>query len=573
MSKITLTDVTSGYNLSVINTNFKAIEDELNNKILYRNNTAQEDNEMLNDQDMNGLRILNLPEPTSDTEPVRKIDLLSAQTSITDAQTLNSLYEYAIRLAEEAGYTVAGRFDIGCTVTLATQVVWSPTTGVYYTWAGALPKTVTTDSLTTDGISSTTWVDATGTLLRDSSVLSSSLASTSSTVSIAGTTAAVVADNVNYFAAMRAATPIRNFKEIASKRAFNIEEFRVTGQTYWDTAFTNAFDAANTYGNGLEFGSGTFNFSAPQTWKFPTEAGKIVGKGVGKTIIAFPNAASGETELTLTSSNGADWYDLTMEGMSIKSTHNGTTLMIGSSGLADPLNVARFSDIAVANSYATAGSSQAIVLNYVVNSNFIGVRGNCYANGSGTNYGYGLTCNQVEFCNFASGSYGNASYGIRFLGYTYGNVFSAVDVENINIGIYNGSANAGRNTFIGGQFSLWQNYLLQAPVGADRNRIHLINPNISSTTNVIDTSNGLGIRIQGVQWDITAIPTLPATGVTYTNTTGRICLVNIWGGTVSAVSRNGYGMGMTSGSVILRPNDTIAITYSATPSWYWSSLD
>ena len=37
MSKVTLPDIASGYNLPAINSNFQKIEDELNNKVLYRN--------------------------------------------------------------------------------------------------------------------------------------------------------------------------------------------------------------------------------------------------------------------------------------------------------------------------------------------------------------------------------------------------------------------------------------------------------------------------------------------------------------------------------------------------------
>jgi hypothetical protein len=58
MAKITSTNVSSGFN-NTINTNFSAIDDELNNKVLYRDNPTGEPNQMLNDFDMNSNDILN----------------------------------------------------------------------------------------------------------------------------------------------------------------------------------------------------------------------------------------------------------------------------------------------------------------------------------------------------------------------------------------------------------------------------------------------------------------------------------------------------------------------------------
>lgn len=75
MSKIDLTDTVAGYNLQVINNNFDAIEDALNNKVLYRDNPTGEPNQMVNDLDMNGLRILNSPKPINPTDLVRLQDL------------------------------------------------------------------------------------------------------------------------------------------------------------------------------------------------------------------------------------------------------------------------------------------------------------------------------------------------------------------------------------------------------------------------------------------------------------------------------------------------------------------
>ena len=70
MAKITLSDVNSGYNLSAINENFQALEDELNNKVLYRNNPEGEPNVCSSDLDLNGNSLLNVGGLTVDGDDI-----------------------------------------------------------------------------------------------------------------------------------------------------------------------------------------------------------------------------------------------------------------------------------------------------------------------------------------------------------------------------------------------------------------------------------------------------------------------------------------------------------------------
>lgn len=74
MAKITLPTITSGHNLTKLNEALQAIQDELNDKVLYRDNPVGEDNTLKTDTDFNSKRILNLPEPLSEAEPIRKIE-------------------------------------------------------------------------------------------------------------------------------------------------------------------------------------------------------------------------------------------------------------------------------------------------------------------------------------------------------------------------------------------------------------------------------------------------------------------------------------------------------------------
>lgn len=73
--KTTLSDVTSGQNVSTINTNFQKIETILNEEVLFRKDYPGEPNSMNSNLDMNGNRIYNLPAPINNNEPVRLIDL------------------------------------------------------------------------------------------------------------------------------------------------------------------------------------------------------------------------------------------------------------------------------------------------------------------------------------------------------------------------------------------------------------------------------------------------------------------------------------------------------------------
>lgn len=74
MSKIELDDISSGYSLQKINSNFQKIEDELNNKMLSRQ-PGTEPNVMLDVLDMNSNAIINLPAPSTPTSPVRLQDI------------------------------------------------------------------------------------------------------------------------------------------------------------------------------------------------------------------------------------------------------------------------------------------------------------------------------------------------------------------------------------------------------------------------------------------------------------------------------------------------------------------
>lgn len=73
--KTVLNKVLGSYDVTQLNNNFDIIQTALNEKVLFRYNPTDDANQMREALDMNGQRIINLPPPVSDHEPVRKWDL------------------------------------------------------------------------------------------------------------------------------------------------------------------------------------------------------------------------------------------------------------------------------------------------------------------------------------------------------------------------------------------------------------------------------------------------------------------------------------------------------------------
>lgn len=70
MAKINLHNISSGFNLSKINENFQKIEEELQNKVLYRDNPEGEPNQCKSDLDLNNRDLLNVRILTVDGEDI-----------------------------------------------------------------------------------------------------------------------------------------------------------------------------------------------------------------------------------------------------------------------------------------------------------------------------------------------------------------------------------------------------------------------------------------------------------------------------------------------------------------------
>jgi hypothetical protein len=309
------------------------------------------------------------------------------------------------------------------------------------------------------------------------------------------------------------------------------------------------------------------------TWNLTAAAQKgikIFGAGIGRTILNFPNETSGVALYIISST---DFYDLSISDMAFTSSFAGVLLCLGDNSFAGPLNTAYLTNVGVFNGNNNA-SAVALRLNYVVNSNFIGCRANCYASGTGTNAGTSLECRQASFNTFTNGSYGNAAYGVRFKdGSSFGNVFLGCDIENINYCVSTDSSTSGNNTFIGGQWSLWETAAVARTGSLSTNAVTIINPNIADddADPFIDQTNYSLIRL--IDGTGVSTPAFPLTGVSVINKTGKKILVTFWGGSVSKVSISGFDIGIAFGSVMVKHGDTISLTYTGVPVWSWGALE
>ena len=78
MAKINLRSILSGFlSTSALTSNFDDIEEEFQNKVLYRDNPAGQPNQMENDLDMNSKEIINLGVPSGQQSAARLADVTS----------------------------------------------------------------------------------------------------------------------------------------------------------------------------------------------------------------------------------------------------------------------------------------------------------------------------------------------------------------------------------------------------------------------------------------------------------------------------------------------------------------
>lgn len=131
MSKIDLDPITSGYNLSKINANFQKVEDELNNKVLYRDSPAGEPNNMSSNLDMNSKSILNASKISGNILELGGVQVVPTNLAM---DPYNGTREALRRSYAEAGYSlVNGSFEVGGILVAANDVLLHEASGKAFT--------------------------------------------------------------------------------------------------------------------------------------------------------------------------------------------------------------------------------------------------------------------------------------------------------------------------------------------------------------------------------------------------------------------------------------------------------
>lgn len=85
---------------------------------------------------------------------------------------------------------------------------------------------------------------------------------------------------------------------------------------------------------------------------------------------------------------------------------------------------------------------------------------------------------------------------------------------------------------------------------------------------VLAGAGGPGAFGDGIS-DVLATPAVPASGVAQTNNFPFDVKVYLWGGAVSFVTIEGANLILTSGTFVVHPGATIAVTYGTLPTWSW----
>jgi len=347
-----------------------------------------------------------------------------------------------------------------------------------------------------------------------------------------------------------------------AKTDFNAAGDGVTDDT---AAITNWIAAVISRGPTGFLPAGTYKCTSPLVFLLnsaPTTGCTFTGDGVGRSIIDVTSVpVSPQVLLSTTSSaTGSDYFKMTDIGLYGNTT--GVVCQVGSETFSDPVNEPVL-DLLVLN-FNTADTAQAVELNFVLNGNL-----RLIADVGGD--GKGLTMNQCCF-NTLQGSYSAIlGTGIHLTdGFNYGNVFLSPDLENVTNCVVIDGANCVNNTFIGGTWSYTGAGIVATAGGA--NRIVNPNPNPPSPGTLAGfMGSTVGVLIESPLFAVST-PAVAASGASVTNTTGQRVQVLIWGGTVSSIIANGLGIGVSGGTFIVNPGESLGVNYSSKPTWHWTAI-
>ncbi len=253
----------------------------------------------------------------------------------------------------------------------------------------------------------------------------------------------------------------------------NVKEYGAVGDNVTNdaAAIGAAWLAATLTGQPLYVPVGTYYVGTDQlslSLEYCQFVGVTVyGDGVGRSIINCMDVKKSPQMLITCPTTPGDCDFLSMKGLGIFTKTTGVGMQFGTETYTDPINEPVL-DLMVLN-FDTSKTAVAVEINYVLNGDI-----RLVANTAGA--GTSLLLRQASFNHF-TGSYGGVGgVAVRLsAGFNDGNVFTALDMENVATCVVSESSHNLGNTFVGGTWS----YTRNGVVSTSGRRLVIINPQLN----------------------------------------------------------------------------------------------
>ena len=280
MAKITLPSIGGGYATTTqLNAAFTQIEDEFQNKVLYRDNTSAESNVMENDIDLNNNDLNNIGNVDCDTITVAGVSL-TAQVAAAAAS--------ATAAAASAAAAAVSASNASSSASTATASATSATSSASSATASATTATTQASNASTSATNAATSASAASTSASAASTSATNASTSASSASTSATTATTQASN--------ASTSATNAAASATAAAASYDAF--------DDRYLGSFASAPTVdndGNPLLTGAIYWNTVASQLYIWTGSAWSAAAFSVSGAVTTFQTSLSGLTPSTGTS--------------------------------------------------------------------------------------------------------------------------------------------------------------------------------------------------------------------------------------------------------------------------------
>ena len=280
MAKITLPSIGGGYATTTqLNAAFTQIEDEFQNKVLYRDNTSAESNVMENDIDLNNNDLNNIGNVDCDTITVAGVSL-TAQVAAAAAS--------ATAAAASAAAAAVSASNASSSASTAT--------------ASATSATSSASSATASAATATTQAAIAVTQANAAAASAASASSSASAASTSATNASTSASNAST-SATTATTQASNASTSATNAAASATAAAASYDAF-DDRYLGSFATAPTVdndGNPLLTGAIYWNTVASQLYIWTGSAWNAAAFSVSGAVTTFQTSLSGLTPSTGTS--------------------------------------------------------------------------------------------------------------------------------------------------------------------------------------------------------------------------------------------------------------------------------